>query len=124
MKRLFFLLFFVLVLYKPCYAFVVPNGIFSIENTLWNAPLIDMTIGFSGGKIYACDDSHCVQQNDPFYVDLFLISFFQFEGAGESYAMVSGILFSWLGIGSMTTTAIPPPFNTLSLNKVSDIWMP
>ena len=100
-----------MILSTPCLAVVEPDGLCSIENTLWEAPGVFLYIGFCGGD---------------FYINLGLFSFFFFEGAAsDSSTLCAGIIMPYLNFGTMFMVSDKKPFFlTLLLFKASDNWTP
>jgi len=115
MKKTILVMLMVLMISTPCLAEVEPDGLFSIEKTLWESDR--SYYGFYQGTVYRCNYDMgaflCSEMDNSFYIDLFLVSIF--TGTFNS----SGILFPLSGIGVL--------YDSISirlLSKVDDDWIP
>lgn len=135
MKRIILVVLMVIMVATPCFAQELePEGIFSIEGTVWRAtyifPLIDWMhfddIGFYGGSVYWRDPKVWVQWPNSFYVNALVASF---STARDPYGfIISTCVMQPLGIGVITNIGYdslqPFLFQIGILHKINDDWAP
>lgn len=144
MKRTVFALLIVAMVATPCFTQEIePDGLFSINNTRWEAsfslqispffPFLSFDaydgyfVGFSGGEVYPDRPTSW-----SFYVDLGITSIFMYRKRPYLYLVAGRIVFGMMqpiGIGMMIeiTQPIVPYFPTIAivfLTKTDDNWTP
>ena len=150
MKKAILIVLMVVMVATPCLAEVEPEGIFSIEGTLWRVcgivfatvpPFIggscDLIIGFYQGTVYSCDEygGRCHPYPDYAYIDLLLVSivyniFFGKSGVGYDLHILqpSGFgVFASFGCFSGSDYPYHPPFCAFATGimfKINDNWTP
>lgn len=130
MKKAILIVLIVAMSSNLCLAEVEPDGLFSIEGTLWGMcgigfvsipPFIGINcgaeLGFYQGKVYACTNNNCAPAPDQAissYNDLIVVSIvyvIQFPDEGDWIENEWGFLFAIMqpiGLGMYTTIAYTP----------------
>lgn len=108
MRKLILVLLMVIIVSTPCLAQVEPDGLFSIEETLW-ANHLGNIMGFYGGEIYRGnpDTGEFIPVSQHFgedyaahsYSDKLLFSTFVIELKDSS--KIVGVLLPWLYLGNI-----------------------
>ncbi len=138
MKKSILVVIMVVMVYAPCLAQgVEPEGIFSIEGTVWRAtyifPLIDWMhiddIGFYGGSVYWNDPKVWEQWPNSFYVNALVASFSTAIMGDSDGFIISTCVMQPLGISVITNIGYGslPPFLFFQigiLHKINDDWAP
>jgi len=147
MKKTILAVIMVLVFVTPCLAQEIePEGMFSIEGTLWLQyeiiffpfpPFVFVgseDIGFYKGKVYGYEGygDYYFPIEESSYIDLLMVSIaYSIRGILSEAGSISLAIMQPIGIGVMTSINImnfyPPkiPFFTIGiLIKVDDNWIP
>jgi hypothetical protein len=145
MKKLILAMLMVVMLAVTCMAEITPDGIFSIEDTAWQAlpmglqilpfpwiwPFYDFKFGFDGGEVYR--DSESIENS--FYIDMLVFSIFWGEwkpppgAVGAVPIRYSGILLP-IGIGTVVESFLMSnPIPSIAIRiailiKTDDSWTP
>jgi hypothetical protein len=107
---------------------IEPNGVFSIEKTLWGYEgEEDLALGFCGGTIYLVSlgtlPRIAVIQNAA-YFSLFFISFFNAQITLEGQEdQINGMLFPFFGFGFHSFSDRAEE-GTRALRMIDDCWSP
>ena len=136
MKKTILVVLMVVIVTTPCFAQEVePDGIFSLNRTLWLLVAFgggnQINYGFYQGDVYIQefgypDIDKCTLLEDSSYLDLLAVSFFKIDYYSVSRAEY-GIMYP-LGIGMMLSIYkpedAPPRVNTYMLIRMSYNWTP
>jgi len=130
MRKATLVMFIVLTLFTPCLAQIEPEGLFGIENTLWERESEGGYIGFS--RDYAYDifeqpdlhDRQCAMFLSSSYTDLIFFSMFEITFfQSNSLFQINGLVSPLLGIGFFIYSYQNQTM-TDTLKKISDSWNP
>jgi hypothetical protein len=142
MKKTLLVVLMMLVVATPCFSQKIePEGIFSIEGTLWNEcsvyfpslypySFFDVTcnldFGFHQGRVYRCNNAglgYSCWQTDAKYIDTPVISIVY-----EVFILIPpGILLAIMqpsGFGVFTAYLAPISFMVGIMSKTDDNWTP
>ena len=143
MKKIILVMLMVILVATPCLAKEVePEGLLSIEGTLWNAcsvfipPLYppqyggravtgDLDYGFHQGIVYRCNNAglgYSCRQTDAQYIDTPVISILYEVGLTPPFVFLAIIQTSSVGIFSGYLAPISFVFGILF--KTDDSWTP
>ncbi len=132
-KKMFMCCLVLVLLTMPCFAdekalAIEPNGVFSIEKTLWGYEgEEDLALGFCGGTIYLVSLGTlariAVIQNAAYFSFLF-ISFFNAQITLEGQEdQINGMLFPLLGFGFHSFPDRAEE-GTRALRLIDNCWSP
>ena len=134
MKKIVLIMLISVMLVSPCFAQIKPQGLFSINDTLWETACeveegicLDKTfIGFSESKVYLSsviwDPTECEQTQ---IFNLAILTFYSAscESFGESTSNISGVASSLLGVG-IYRKGEPPNAEIEIIEKIENDWNP
>ena len=126
MKKTILITLIVIVLSSPCFAEVESEGIFGLENTLWEIQMgrqeySNYHMGFYDGQVYLGVQSFFAGSESS-YINLLFLSIFSYPGEYENYC---GIASSLLRFGITSYTNSRSGIKTYyTMDKVNDNWTP
>jgi len=130
MKKIILVSLIVIAFSNPCLAQIEPEGIFWVENTLWQqeGDYDVQYIGFYAGKVYFPNyfNTICYRLNSSSYFDFIFLSIFEVTIITSSgVGRMNGFLLPLLGIGFCVGSSSSSSSSTqIKLQKVSDSWYP
>ena len=128
MKNLILAVIMVVMISTPCLAELEPEGLFSIEGTLWSAPGLEfegiegyeLYFGFTNHVTFLCINSGVACEPYGMYVEVPGGSINYLSVFGPLFGSAPGILLPYLGVGIL----IYKNLRVFPMLKVSDNWTP
>ena len=133
MRKTILVVLMVLVFATPCLAKEVePNGLFSVDNTIWGVVDENFSLarlGFADGLIYQCYEPFTLCNDEPLlggvYFNLFMLTLFVADDSPPwDKETFWGILIPSLGIGWGRVCPEGDPCILLTMEKLSDTFNP
>jgi len=126
MRRIVLIGLIVIFLSAPCLAQPEIEGLFSINNTLWE--LLDISsysIGISDDVVYFCETNLCLPVPDSKTKDMLIVSTFR-AGAtsGTEEVSIDGVAFPLIGLGYGIVCTSTTGCNSTFMMKTDDNWIP
>ncbi len=130
MKKIVFLglIAIAMIISNPCFAQpefnqINPEGLFSLNSTLWQIDDSDIIIGFDNGTVYACISSTiCAPADDAFYFDFIFISLFKVDIPDYSIYGILSPLFDSNQV--IVNDVINNEKGKFPIRKIQDPWIP
>ena len=120
MKKIVLLVFILLLCVVPCYA-IEPNGLFSINHTVWKIVGTSNYLGFMDGYFYFCegDEYDCIPIGN--YAGCIVCFLDTVHHAG--IFSISGYAIPFLGVGSVDICKLGSCSKT-PIRKYANYWYP